>query len=34
VLLDVAKEKGIKVHHVSTDEVFGTLALGSTERFT
>lgn len=29
VLLDVAKEKGIKrFHHVSTDEVFGSLSLG------
>lgn len=33
VLLEVAKEKGIKFHHVSTDEVFGTLELGSTARF-
>lgn len=33
VLLEAAKEKGIKFHHVSTDEVFGTLALGSEDRF-
>ncbi len=34
VLLDGAVKHGIKrFHHVSTDEVFGALALGSTEKF-
>src|SRR5690348_7365381 len=34
VLLDVALKANVKrFHHVSTDEVFGTLYLGSTERF-
>jgi dTDP-glucose 4,6-dehydratase len=33
VLLEAAKEKGIRFHHVSTDEVFGTLALHSSDRF-
>jgi len=35
VLLDVAKENGgIRFHHVSTDEVFGSLELDSKEKFT
>lgn len=35
VLLDVARELGnIKFHHVSTDEVFGSLQLESDEKFT
>ncbi len=34
VLLDAARDAQIKrFHHVSTDEVFGTLALNSTEKF-
>lgn len=33
-LLEAAKEKNIKFHHVSTDEVFGTLNLGTDTRFT
>ena len=34
VLLDCAKEVGIRrFHHISTDEVFGTLELGSAEKF-
>ncbi len=33
VLLEVAKKLGIRFHHVSTDEVFGSLALGSTDKF-
>ncbi len=34
ILLKVAKEKKIKhFHHVSTDEVFGSLLLGSTEKW-
>jgi dTDP-glucose 4,6-dehydratase len=35
VLLDISIEKKIKrFHHVSTDEVFGALPLGSSEKFT
>ena len=35
VLLDAAKKEGVKrFHHISTDEVFGSLALGSSEKFT
>ncbi len=35
VLLDAAREKGIRFHHVSTDEVFGALPLENSEiRFT
>ncbi|MEK7704749.1 MAG: dTDP-glucose 4,6-dehydratase [Myxococcota bacterium] len=35
VLLDVARARGVgRFVHVSTDEVYGSLALGSTERFT
>jgi dTDP-glucose 4,6-dehydratase len=35
VLLDAAlKTKVKRFHHISTDEVFGSLALGSTEKFT
>lgn len=34
VLLDVALESGIKhFHHISTDEVFGALSLGSKDKF-
>ena len=33
-LLEVAKEKNIRFHHVSTDEVYGSLDLGSNEKFT
>ena len=33
VLLEQAKEKGIRFHHVSTDEVFGSLNLDSSEKF-
>lgn len=32
-LLNAAKEKMIRFHHVSTDEVFGTLKLDSKEKF-
>lgn len=35
VLLEAARKAGIKrFHHVSTDEVYGSLPLGSTERWT
>jgi len=35
VLLDAARDLGIsRFHHVSTDEVFGSLELGSEEKFT
>lgn len=34
VLLEVAREKNIPLHHVSTDEVFGALELGTKEKFT
>jgi len=35
VLLDAAKDFGVKrFHHISTDEVYGDLGLGSTEKFT
>ena len=35
VLLDAAKTEGVKrFHHISTDEVFGSLELGSKEKFT
>lgn len=33
-LLEVAKEKSLRFHHVSTDEVFGSLALDSSNKFT
>jgi len=34
VLLEVAKEMGIqRFHHISTDEVFGSLGIGSPEKF-
>jgi len=33
VLLESAREKNIRFHHVSTDEVFGTLELDSDKRF-
>lgn len=35
VLLDAAKELGLeRFHHISTDEVYGDLGFGSTEKFT
>jgi dTDP-glucose 4,6-dehydratase len=34
VLLEAARQLGIRFHHVSTDEVFGSLTLGSTNKFT
>ncbi len=34
VLLEVARKKQIPFHHISTDEVFGSLELGSAEKFT
>jgi len=34
VLLESAKKHHVRFHHVSTDEVFGSLALGSTDKFT
>lgn len=33
ILLQAAKEHDKRFHHVSTDEVFGSLPLGSTEKF-
>src|SRR3989344_5006879 len=34
VLLDAARKQGVKrFHHISTDEVFGQIALGSGEKF-
>jgi dTDP-glucose 4,6-dehydratase len=33
VLLDAAISKRIRFHHISTDEVFGSLELGTAERF-
>jgi len=33
-LLEVAKKLNVRFHHVSTDEVFGSLELGSTNKFT
>lgn len=33
-LLEAVRRHGARLHHVSTDEVFGDLALGSPERFT
>jgi dTDP-glucose 4,6-dehydratase len=33
VLLEVAKKRNLRFHHVSTDEVFGSLELGSEEKF-
>lgn len=33
ILLEAAKEKNIRFHHISTDEVFGTLPLDSTTKF-
>lgn len=33
VLLEEAKRRNVRFHHVSTDEVFGSLKLGSSERF-
>jgi dTDP-glucose 4,6-dehydratase len=34
VLLEAARKKAIHFHHVSTDEVFGSLELGSEKKFT
>lgn len=34
VLLEEAKKRGTRFHHVSTDEVFGSLELDSDEKFT
>jgi dTDP-glucose 4,6-dehydratase len=34
VLLEVARKRKIRFHHVSTDEVFGSLEFGSKNRFT
>ncbi|MAF81210.1 dTDP-glucose 4,6-dehydratase [bacterium] len=34
VLLEAAREHGVHLHHVSTDEVFGALELNSKEKFT
>lgn len=34
VLLDAALKKNIRFHHISTDEVFGALALENTNKFT
>ena len=33
LLLEAARKHGVRFHHVSTDEVFGSLALGSKEKF-
>src|SRR5687767_12330514 len=33
VLLEAARKHGTRFHHVSTDEVFGSLPLNSTEKF-
>lgn len=33
VLLQAAREYGKRFHHISTDEVFGTLPLGTTDKF-
>ncbi len=33
-LLKVVRETGIRFHHVSTDEVFGSLRIGSRDKFT
>ena len=33
VLLEVARKKNTPFHHISTDEVFGSLALGTSEKF-
>ncbi len=33
VLLETAKKLGVRFHHVSTDEVFGSLELGSKNKF-
>ncbi|HSX25078.1 MAG TPA: dTDP-glucose 4,6-dehydratase [Candidatus Andersenbacteria bacterium] len=34
ILLEAARTKNIPFHHISTDEVFGSLELGSAEKFT
>jgi dTDP-glucose 4,6-dehydratase len=34
VLLEAARKRNIRFHHVSTDEVFGSLDLNSSEKFT
>lgn len=33
VLLEAARKKNLRFHHVSTDEVFGSLLLGTSEKF-
>ena len=33
-LLEAVREHGARLHHISTDEVFGDLALGGTDAFT
>jgi len=33
VLLEAARKHSVRFHHISTDEVFGSLELGSTEKF-
>ncbi|CAJ1508227.1 dTDP-glucose 4,6-dehydratase [[Mycobacterium] burgundiense] len=33
-LLEAVREHGVRLHHISTDEVYGDLALEGTERFT
>src|SRR5699024_3458048 len=33
-LLEAVRRRGVRLHHVSTDEVYGDLALDSPERFT
>jgi dTDP-glucose 4,6-dehydratase len=33
VLLEEARKRNVRFHHISTDEVFGALALGTTEKF-
>jgi len=34
VLLEAARKHSLRFHHISTDEVFGSLEIGSTNRFT
>jgi len=33
-ILEAVREHGARLHHISTDEVFGDLALDATEKFT
>lgn len=33
-LLEIVRETGVRLHHVSTDEVYGELPLGSADKFT